>query len=63
MRTVILGSIVVGVTAFAFWLAMPVDGKARISPRMEPIVTVALVAATAVGGVLIAIGIGSMVLS
>jgi hypothetical protein len=55
-----LGVVVLGVTALTFWLVLPVGGEARLPPRAEPIVTVGLIVGVAAGVVLIAMDIVSI---
>jgi hypothetical protein len=61
MFTLIFGCMVLGATALLFWFALPVDGKVRpwITPRMEPLVAVAIVGAAGVGMILVVLGVAS----
>jgi hypothetical protein len=61
MPTLLLGCIVLGATALAFWFALPVGGKVRpwITPRLEPFVAVAIVGAAGVAMILIVLGVAS----
>jgi hypothetical protein len=61
MYTLLLGCIVLGATALAFWLALPVGGKVRrwITPRLEPLVAVAIVGGAGVGTILVVLGVAS----
>jgi hypothetical protein len=62
MLNIVLGAAVFGATALAFQAARPVNGKMRpwITPRVEPYITVAFVAAASLGVGLILVGVVSV---
>ena len=62
MYTLLLGCIVLGATALAFWFVLPVDGKIRpwIKESWEPIVAVVIVGGAGVSVILIMLGVASL---
>jgi|RhiMethySRZTD1v2_1073278.scaffolds.fasta_scaffold00200_37 hypothetical protein len=62
MYTLLAGLVVLGVTAFAFWLVLPVDGSIRrwIAGPLEPIVAVAIVGGIGISVILIVWGAAAL---
>ena len=57
----LLGAAILAAAAFAFWSALPVDGKVQpwITPKIEPYLTVEILIGGAVGIFLLLVGVAS----
>ena len=55
----LLGAAILAAAAFAFWSALPVDGRVQawITPKIEPYLTVGILVGGAVGIFLIIVGL------
>jgi hypothetical protein len=57
----LLGAAMLAASAFAFWSALPVDGKVQpwITPKLEPYLTIGILIGGAVGIFLLLVGVAS----
>ena len=62
MLYLLLGAGILAASGFAFWSALPVDGKVRdwITPRVEPYVAIAILMAVTMGFFLLGSGIAAV---